>query len=146
MTSRIDIIGLNGPTGDHYLEDVGDEQQHVSSSRAEINHIGEHNKMVGVKLDEHKARFDLIPPMAELAVAHVLRYGADKYAPGNWALVENGHERYMAAALRHLNAYRMGEPEDIESGYSHLAHAICCLLFILEKDESAEFTKMTEVE
>jgi hypothetical protein len=146
MTSRIDVIGQNGNDGLAYLADVGDEQQHVSSSQAEINHIGEHNKMVGVKLDEHKARFDLIPPMAELAVAHVLRFGAEKYAPGNWALVENGHERYMAAALRHLNAYRMGELEDIESGYSPLAHAICCLLFILEKDECAEFTKLTEVE
>jgi hypothetical protein len=105
---------------------------------------GDANKMVGIKHDTDKPRFDLIPPMAELAVAHVLRYGADKYAPGNWALVENGHERYMAAALRHLNAYRMGEPEDIESGYSHLAHAICCLLFILEKDESFEFTEEVE--
>lgn len=35
--SRID----QQATGDHYLEDVGDEQQHVSSSAAELNHIGD---------------------------------------------------------------------------------------------------------
>jgi hypothetical protein len=48
MTSRIDIIGLNGPTGDHYLEDVGDEQQHVSSSRVEVNHIADASKKVSM--------------------------------------------------------------------------------------------------
>jgi len=135
MTSRIDIIGLNGPTGDHYLEDVGDEQQHVSSSQAEINHIGEHNKMVGVKHDTDKPRFDLIPPRAEEMLAKVLTFGANKYAPGNWQHVPDAENRYIAAALRHINAHRLGEHSDPETGLSHLAHAMCCLAFVIELQE-----------
>jgi len=44
MTSRIDVIGQNGNDGLAYMADVGDEQQHVSSSYAELNHIGEATK------------------------------------------------------------------------------------------------------
>ena len=45
--------------------------------------------------------------------------------------VENPKERYYDAAMRHLYAWFNGEPKDIETGESHLAHAICCLLFLL---------------
>lgn len=78
-----------------------------------------------------------IPPHAELAVARVLTFGASKYSRDNWALVENAEERYMDAALRHINAYRRGEPVDTETGESHLAHAICCLMFLLEMEEKS---------
>jgi hypothetical protein len=48
MTSRIDIIGQNGNDGLAYLADVGDEQQHVSSSHAELNHIADTSKKVSM--------------------------------------------------------------------------------------------------
>jgi len=49
----------------------------------------------------------------------------------NWQQVENPRERYYDAAMRHLYAWFNGEPKDLETGESHLAHAICCLLFLL---------------
>ncbi|SIQ14611.1 DUF3310 domain-containing protein [Marinobacterium stanieri] len=39
QVSRMDIIGQNGNDGLAYLEDVGDEQQHVGSSQTEIEAI-----------------------------------------------------------------------------------------------------------
>lgn len=89
-------------------------------------------KTMGKKYDSDKPRMDLLPPRAIVDVAQVLTFGAKKYAPGNWKLVENAEERYMAAALRHLMAHQAGELTDPESGLSHLSHATTCLLFIQE--------------
>ena len=92
---------------------------------------------IGTKADPGKPILGAIPPHAELAVARVLTFGAKKYSRGNWAHVENSDERYMDAALRHLNAHRRGEKTDSETGENHLAHAICCLMFILENSETS---------
>ena len=91
--------------------------------------------VVGTKHDHGKPILGAVPPHAELAVGRVLTFGAEKYARGNWDKVEDHENRYMDAALRHLNAYRRGEITDGESGESHLAHAACCILFMLDKQE-----------
>ena len=70
-------------------------------------------------------------PKALAEVARVLEYGAAKYDRKNWAKCDNP-ERYEAAALRHLTAHHDGETIDPESGRSHLAHAVCSLLFLEE--------------
>lgn len=88
--------------------------------------------MKGRKYDSEKAMFDLIPPLAELEVARVLTYGAKKYEPENWRYVEDATRRYTAAARRHINSAMQGEQCDPETGYSHYAHAICSLMFMLE--------------
>lgn len=88
----------------------------------------------GTKHDAGKPIFGAIPPLAELEVAKVMEFGARKYSRGNWAKVDNLQERYMDAVLRHLNAVRRGEKLDDESGLSHLAHAACCVLFMLDDE------------
>lgn len=90
---------------------------------------------VGTKHDQGKPILGAVPPHAELAVGRVLTFGSNKYARGNWDKVEDHENRYMDAALRHLNAHRRGELTDSESGESHLAHAACCILFMLDKQE-----------
>jgi hypothetical protein len=87
---------------------------------------------IGRKDDAGKPRFDLMPPAAERKIAEVLAYGARKYAPENWRKVANPEARYLAAALRHINAWRNGERRDKESGLSHLAHAATSLMFVME--------------
>lgn len=88
----------------------------------------------GRKNDDDKLRLDLLPFAAVNHVALVLTYGAEKYAPYNWRKVEGWRWRYFAAALRHLTAWWLGEKNDPESGLPHLAHAACCVLFLLELD------------
>ena len=90
---------------------------------------------IGTKHDHGKPILGAVPPHAELAVGRVLTFGSNKYARGNWDKVEDHENRYMDAALRHLNAHRRGEITDGESGESHLAHAACCILFMLDKQE-----------
>lgn len=84
----------------------------------------------GRKDDAGKAPWHLLPFDALSAIVAVLAFGALKYAPRNW---EKGMDwdRPFSALLRHLTAWWEGEDRDPETGLSHLAHAGCCLLFLL---------------
>lgn len=85
----------------------------------------------GVKFDDDKLRLELVPVEPVRQIAHVLTFGAKKYAPRNW---ERGIEwsRVYGAMQRHSMAWWAGEETDPETGLSHLAHAGCCLMFLLE--------------
>lgn len=83
------------------------------------------------KHDHGKPRHSLIPPMAEREMAKVLTFGAQKYSEDNWRKVDDP-SRYVDAAMRHINDYRTGKWSDDESGLHHLAHAMCCLAFVVE--------------
>lgn len=90
------------------------------------------------KHDAGKWRFSLIPFDALKSVIDVLEFGAQKYAPDNWKTVPGARVRYFDAAIRHITAWRNGEKDDPESGHPHLAHAVCCLLFLLWLDGGAD--------
>jgi hypothetical protein len=60
----------------------------------------------------------------------VLAFGAWKYAAGNWALGMDW-SRPLDALDRHWMAWKGGEKCDPETGYSHLWHMGCCLMFLI---------------
>lgn len=97
--------------------------------------------MIGVKYDIDKPKFSLVKPDAFLEMVKVLTYGAKKYSPDNWKLLENSQQRYFDAANRHMWAWFSGEKNDRESGYHHLAHAMSSLLFIMQMDMEEEARK-----
>lgn len=85
----------------------------------------------GIKNDDGKLPWDLLPWDAVQEVVKILLFGMKKYDARNW---EKGfkYSRLYAALQRHLVAwFQFGEDTDPESGYSHLAHAGCCVLFLL---------------
>ena len=87
--------------------------------------------MEGVKHDEGKLPWDLMPYDALKEVVKVLLFGMKKYSARNW---ESGivYSRLYSAAIRHLTAwFQEREDLDPETGLSHLAHASCCILFML---------------
>jgi hypothetical protein len=105
-----------------------------------------HNKMpeyntLGVKYDDTKIRYSLIPLDSLQEVVKVLEFGAKKYAPDNWKYVDDAEARYWDAAMRHIVAYKLEDKTDSETGLSHLAHAICCLLFLINFDNSQQEKK-----
>jgi hypothetical protein len=57
--------------------------------------------------------------------------GAKKYSRMNFEKVES--ERYNDAMLRHLMDYLKGEVTDLESSKHHLAHLVCCAMFLIER-------------
>jgi hypothetical protein len=87
-------------------------------------------KVEGRKDDKGKLPLHLLPPEMLEAVAEVLDFGASKYAPRNWELGMDWSRPY-AALLRHMLAWWGGEDKDPETGLSHLAHAGCCIGFLI---------------
>ena len=88
-------------------------------------------KREGHKDDTGKVTHFYLPWVALEEVAKVMEYGAKKYAPGNY---QKGmkYSRLWSAALRHLVVWKCGKEKDPETGVSHLAHACCCILMLLE--------------
>ena len=88
----------------------------------------------GIKEDDQKRRWDLVPWDEMGDVVDVLTRGARKYpAADNWKKVPDARDRYFAAAMRHLTDWwsEAQDHADMETGKSHLAHATCCLLFLM---------------
>ena len=88
----------------------------------------------GVKYDGNKLLWGLLPLEAVQEIVRVLTFGAKKYAKDNWKYVVDARERYYDAMQRHIIAWKLGERADKETGIHPLAHAGCCLLFILWLD------------
>lgn len=91
----------------------------------------------GLKYDQEKPRMDLLDGYAIEQLAKVLTFGADKYAAHNWRKGIS-KSRLLAALLRHTFAYLVGQDKDEETGLSHIAHAMCCCMFILGLEHRPE--------
>jgi hypothetical protein len=89
----------------------------------------------GQKFDTDKPPMDLLDRHALEQIARVLAFGAGKYDRHNW---RGGirYSRLLAAALRHLHAFNDGEDKDPETGLSHIAHAGCCVMFLLWMEQA----------
>jgi hypothetical protein len=97
--------------------------------------VGEMPTGTALKFDDGKLPLHLLSTEAMNQTAAVLQFGADKYAAHNW---RKGFvwSRPLAAAMRHITAFNAGEDKDPESGLSHLAHAACCIMFLLEFEKT----------
>ena len=75
----------------------------------------------GIRLNDNKLRYDLCPAIAQREYAKVWTQGLEKYPAKNW---EKGFlfSEVIASAMRHLEAMRLGEMIDNESGLLHSAH------------------------
>lgn len=82
--------------------------------------------------DSGKPPLACLPPEGMRAVARVQAYGHKKY--GDFNNYRKGMEvsRQCSCAIRHIMAYMDGEDADPESGESHLAHAACRIMFLLQ--------------
>ena len=70
-------------------------------------------------------RADLLPALAVLAVAGVLKHGADRYGADNWRVIPAVD--HLNHALVHIFAWLAGDKSD-----DHLEHAACRVLMGLE--------------
>ena len=106
--------------------DTEDVLRHIDEIKKKNKNIAS----VAIKHDEEKPPMYLLPSESLEEIAKVLAFGAKKYSAHNWRK-GMGWSRLLSAALRHLFAFVRGEDKDPETGLSHLAHAGCCVLFLL---------------
>jgi hypothetical protein len=100
----------------------------------DLNNPSDKDPTEGRKFDGGKLEYGLLPPKALQATVEVLTIGAEKYARDNWKYVDDSLRRYFDALQRHIWAWKQGETFDPETGKHHLAHAMCCLMFLYEHD------------
>ena len=79
-----------------------------------------------------KPPVQLVPFVLVELCAAAFEHGANKYAPWNWALqgdMEDMRETYSAALVRHVGEFvdLTRSDFDLESGVSHLGHALACI-------------------
>jgi hypothetical protein len=79
----------------------------------------------GAKQSATLYRADLLPPAATLAVAAVLKHGAERYGEDNWRGIPVAD--HLNHALIHALAYLAGDAQD-----DHLEHFACRALMALE--------------
>lgn len=75
----------------------------------------------GLRFNEGKLRYDLLPPDAIEEVVKVFTMGAKKYTDRNWEL-GMPWMTIVASLKRHMAAWELGELKDTESGLLHTAH------------------------
>lgn len=81
------------------------------------------NPQTGGQKGRKPERYELLPFDVLAEVARVYAMGASKYEDDNWKL---GYDYGLSfgALMRHITAWWEGENNDLESGESHLAHAV----------------------
>lgn len=84
----------------------------------------------GRKDDAGKLPWALMPWDAVRCIVKVLQFGAKKYAPRNWELGMDWDRPYEAL-IRHLTSWWEREAADPETGFSHLWHAGCSIMFLI---------------
>lgn len=87
----------------------------------------------GIKYDEGKNRWDLLPFEVLDEMAKVWTAGSKKYADHNW---RGGlsYSRLVAAAFRHFKAWWSGEKVDPETNCFHLAAMLFNISVLLSQE------------
>ena len=110
---------------------ITNEKQYRITFSNESLRSGDDLNLGGVKKDEGKLRWSLLPWDAVQEVVKVLMFGAKKYDDRNW---EKGMDwdRLFDADMRHkIDWWQYRETNASDSNIKHLAHMACDILFLL---------------
>lgn len=123
-----------------FCQECFDVKQFKSPLKQKIPNAAPLDK-AGVRHDQDKLRWDLVPMHLLEGMVKVLMMGMKKYSAHNWRL--GLHTTRISNSLqRHLNAYLAGEELDPESGLSHVDHILCNALFL--KGQAVEHPEMDD--
>lgn len=114
------------------IKDDDEQHQHVSNQTLPEGNQDPKTAKTAVRFDSGKTDWSLMPFEAVEEINKVLEFGARKYAAHNWQRGDGfKYSRVVNSLLRHVFAWMRGEDRDPESGFSHLAHAGCNIIFLL---------------
>ncbi|UDQ99260.1 dATP/dGTP diphosphohydrolase domain-containing protein [Lentisphaerota bacterium WC36G] len=98
----------------------------------------------GLKFDNQKLQWCLLPLKLLTGVVKILTFGAKKYDRNSWQNLDNGSERYFNALIRHLTAMQDETGNinlnalDPESNHPHLWHVQTNAIFLEHFRQKAE--------
>jgi len=92
----------------------------------------------GLKYDQGKPDYSLLPPDSLEEVVRVYDFGCKKYERDNWRRGIK-YSRIFGAIMRHLWAWWKCEDRDEESGLRHLAQAAWGCFTLLEYTRNAKY-------
>lgn len=124
--SSIHMISEGAYDGDRFVPYSENPERHLYETGA-------------IKDNRSKTRLDLIPSTPLELAGQVLAHGAEKYKPNNWRYGLPWGDTF-ASMQRHLWAWQRREDKDKDTGISHLAHALCQLLFLVEYEATGTGT------
>ena len=98
----------------------------------------------GLRFNEGKIQWHLIPVRAIEEIVKVMMIGAKKYAPNNW---KRGFtfSSVCDCAMRHLTAIMGGELYDKETGLLHAAHLGCNAIFLIYFTITGKYEKFNDL-
>lgn len=89
------------------------------------------NELGGNKFDSGKPKLSFVARSLLVAIVSIMEPGAIKYGRDNWRKGMLWSKPYDAL-LRHLTSWWENEGVDPETGKSHLWHAACELMFLID--------------
>ena len=118
----------------------GASWQNWNAYDCDLERATEKSSDTGLKHDAGKPMWHLLPWTQLKNVVQVLTAPvvSGKYPAENWKKVPDARNRYFSACMRHLTAWWDGEKNDPDDGLPHLAHAACCLFFLMWFDDQAD--------
>jgi hypothetical protein len=120
---------------DESINDLAKRAVEAAQEMAKDERIVAIPQRSGVKDDQGKPMWHLLPWKAVAGMVKVLTFGAVKYSEDGWRTVPNAQKRYTAALLRHLAALSVGEKLDSESGLRHIDHVLTNAAFLAELED-----------
>ncbi len=122
-----------------YQEYIRSFQGTTRAEEYKVMTLEEWHDQMGIPMPKKAETYDDgKPPLANLPsagireVAMVQAYGHKKYKDFNNYRKGMEASRQASCAMRHIMDFMDGQDVDSESGRSHLAHAACRLLFMLQ--------------
>lgn len=84
---------------------------------------------MGLRYNDGKPKWSLVPMKALVPMVDVLMFGAKKYSPWNWTKGLT-YTSIIDSMQRHINSFMDGEDNDRESKLTHVGHILCNGLFL----------------
>jgi hypothetical protein len=112
-------------------ETIKAEEDKIRQLMIASGFLPNYDKNKAFRTNENKLRYDLCPAIAQREYAKVWTQGLEKYPARNW---EKGFlfSEVIASAMRHLEAIRLGQEIDEESGLLHSAHLMANAAMLTE--------------
>jgi hypothetical protein len=85
-----------------------------------------------------KIPLHLFPMTATIYGTMALLDGALKYGRANWRVAGVRASIYYDACLRHISKWFEGKDIDADSGLPHLAHAMACIVILIDAIEAGK--------